>query len=147
MDYIPSLEEREKHWVKFLEIGTTDSVLRQLLAREIFETSFNIHNHDVIDVTDPFPLATIKRKRARDWAKKAMIDRIIDAGITEKTGMSIHDLLYQTNVQDFEDIMEKCEKVLKRENDLAKEVSSGHDKDVQNALNAINHGKKDTPMP
>lgn len=92
-------------------------------------------------------MVTIKKKRARDWAKKAMIDRIIDAGITEKTGMSIHTLLYETCVQDFEDIMDKCERVLRRENELAANAMQGHDKDVQAAINATQHGKKDTPMP
>lgn len=118
-----------------------------MLSREIMETTFKIHDHDTVDPKNPFPLVTFNPKRASNWAGKETINRLMDLGVPEKTGMSIKELLYETSMEDFENIIEACESRLKREHSIAKEIREGTKEVMDKAVDAVGKNKNNSPLP
>lgn len=147
MDVELTEEEREDAWSQYFAIQTQDPIARKMMAREIFETFFKIHDHNVHDPLDPFPLVTTKPKRAQNWASRETIKRLIAIGAPDKTGMSLNDLLYETNMSDFEDIVEACEDVMKRESATATKLRNESEEQMAKVLNTIEERKNNNPSP
>lgn len=88
----------------------------------------------------------MKEKSVKDWAKEAMIERIINAGIAEKTQMSINALLYETSTGDFETIMNTCEALLRRDNRAFEQAKQENEAGTQTVIDAIANKKRNSPL-
>lgn len=125
MDFYPDLATRELYWTKFLGIGTTDPIMRDLAARELFETTFGIHNHDNLDATNPFPLVTYHATRPKNWTKREHIKTLLEEDMPRRTGMSLTELLFETDVDTYNAIVESVDSVNQAEAKHAASLGDG----------------------
>lgn len=126
MDYNPSEEERISHWGKYYSIDDVDGINRALLSRELFETTYRIHDHNNVNPDDPFPLATFKKTRRHDWAKKSLIKKLVRLGIPSKFGMDPFQMISTLNLGEIQLAIEIAEEEAKRENDAINNAMNEH---------------------